>query len=591
MKQVITKEELEQLKTKTKAKSSPKAMPSQSNLSPQVATAPLSSNELVDWSEEKMDFIFGKCWKEMFDYVKENDLELNNIVAITGKDTRKTTVFTMFMWWLMNRFDKLNAFVLRDTILKSQSQMRMQLRKSATISENEYGISGLLDNIQESTDGVYLVRDKFSKQNQKVEMLSFDSIIELGGFTTNNGYPAIFIYDELQNPNSINKEMITKQQFLANYKFISSKNRATEIATGYKIPKWIPRNIFLSNRYIGKYPLNEFAETFLPFYDVEKEDGSITEGVRTWMLKDPMENNFICKYVSQDEADNEGWTELGKTMIVYASKLSNHILRLDKEWEEEQRKLIARGNSEDLAVIIGDLFEGYISARNTYFYTRKEKVDENKFIESYASGIKNVFLCLDLDFSRQIVLNAKYYYENGNEFKVFRDKFDTIKCNGVSKDGAKTEMYLRQTYEAIVMYCVRIKKLMPHIKEVRIIMDDKKAQWVGRFNVGEYANNFWKAQKVDFDQIWKITQRPIDIDFLQDNGVVVDISHPSIDRFHRYIENSFAEPKSSGDNKIIYKRIEKANDETIDFINVDEYGLYNAITKANIMVYNSKEGK
>lgn len=536
---------------------------------------------LKDFNEEKMDEIFGECWGGVLRHAKENKLKMKNLVAITGKDTRKTTVFIIFMWWLMNKYKFLNAFVLRDTLLKSQSQMRMQVIKGANLIQDEYGISGFNETIYQTNDGIYFLRDRNSKRNQKIEMLSFDSIIELGGFTTSNGKSAIFIYDELQNPNSINKEVLTKEQFLANYKFIDSKNEGIEISTGEKLPDYIPRHYFLSNRYIGNYPLNIFAEAHFPFYDEELENGKTQEGVKSWMLKDPMNNNFVGKFVGEGEA-KEGWEDFENTMIIYASKLSNQILLANKEWKEKQLKLIEKGNKEDLAVIIGDLFEGYVSARNTYFYSKISEISEEEFIKTHAKGINKVFLALDLDFSRQIVMGAKYYYGEGKEFKIFRDKFTILKCNGVSSDGAKTEKYLHQTWEAILRYCLRIKQMMPQIQQVQLLIDDKKAQWVGRFNQGQYANNFYKASKITFDQEWKITKRPKDIDMLQDTGTIIDIKHPSIDKLHRYMKESYAEPKSGNDTKIIFKRIEKANDERIDIINVDEYGAYFAIGRARI---------
>lgn len=550
---------------------------------------PKLEEELLSWSEEKMDYIFGECWKEIISYAKENNITVKNLIAITGKDTRKTTVWIIFKWWLMNRYPYLNGFLLRDTIVKAKSQMRMQLIKAASLIDKEYGITGFEKFIYDGSEGLFLVRDKISKTNQKVELLSFDSIVELGGFTTNNGGPAIFIYDELQNPNSKNKDIISKDQFIANYKFIADKNEGIEISTNQILPSYIPRHYFLSNRYIDNHPLNLFAEEHLPFYDYEDANGNLVKGVKSWMLEDPLNNNFICMFITKENV-RKGWEDLADTCLVYASKFSNMILRANKEWEQKQINLIARGREEDLAVIIGDLFEGYESERPTYFYTRKEKISQENFTYKVAPFVEKVFLCMDLDFSRQIVMSAKYITNENGSTKIYRDKIVVIKCDGVSPDGAKTEAYLSRTYNEVIKYCVRIKNLIPKTNKVSILMDDKKAQWVGRFNQGVYANNFYTASKITFDQTWPIAERPKDIDFLQDTGSIVDIEHPSLDALHRYMSGSFSEPVSSKSGKITYKRIEKANDGTIDFINQDEYPMYFIKSKVRTEHYR-KTGK
>lgn len=547
----------------------------------------VNDTPFIKWPWEKMQFIFRKYWWSIFEHVKKNDYTLNNIVAITGKDTRKTTVFVIFIWFLMVEYPWLNAFMLRDTLDKAVSEMRKQLRKGVMLATNEYDID-LSSYTAESNDGFYLVRDNMEKNNQKIELMSFDKMVEIGGFTTNNGYPAICLYDELQNPQSAHKEIMTDNQWLANYKFVNEKLRALEIATKKELPKWVPRNIFTSNRYVGVYPLNTFAELHLPYYDqIDEETGKEVKGVKSWMLEDPLNNNFIFQYFGKEDM-KPGWEDMWGTVIVYASKLSNDILRADKEWEAEQLRLIERGNEDDLARVIGDLFEGYEGMEQTYFYTRKEEIDLDTFKQKYAKHVDKVRISVDLDYSRQIVLSAKYdcrkdIFANNQVatiYRLIRDKIVKIKCNGVDDNGRRTAIYLKQLWKAIVKYCVEINKLMPHIKKIRIIIDDKKANVVKDFNFGQYKNKFWVASKVNFDQKWKIMKRPKVIDDMQDSGFIIDIKHPTNKELHMAYKGSIIDP-----NKKKKQRLEKANDPTIDLINVDEYGVYDSITR---MAFNNR---
>lgn len=532
---------------------------------------------------EKMYAICGELWEEVIRYGESRNLEVKNIVAIMGKDTRKTTVFVIFMWFIMSYYDKINGFLLRDTIDKATTQMRMQLRKSAALIANEYGIEGFQEYAKESSDGFYLVRDKDSKANQKIELLSFDSIIELGGFTTSNGFPAVFIYDELQNPNSAHKEIQSKEEFLANYKFIDSKNEGIEISTDYELPKWMPRHYFLSNRYVGDHPLNLFAEEHFPYYSHQDENGNEVKGVRDWMLEDPLNNNFVVHYVGDDNVKPE-WEDFSKTLIVYGSKLSNHILRKSEEWTKKQLALIERGNEEDLAVIIGDLYEGYENGDNAYSYSRKEKITREVFEKEYAPYAEGITIAVDLDFSRQIRIRPKYHLKKNkggvNIYRTIREKAYMIKCNGVSDDGFITEQYFKSTVAHLKDICDYIRKTMPQIPKVKIIMDDKKAQWVGRFNFGDAQNRFWSAMKVNFDQKWHIALRPQVMDEMQDTGFIIDIEDYSNNIFHEKIKN--VKIKEGSNPK---KREEKDRDEFIDDINADEYGIYFEQTK---MAYNNR---
>lgn len=530
-----------------------------------------SETMFADWTWEKMRFIFREVWWEILEYAKDNDLELRNVVAITGKDTRKTTVWIIFLWFLMVQYPFLNGFLLRDTILKAKTQMKMQIRKGIGLINNEYAVEGFNEKAQETYDGFYLVRDKASKSNQKIELLSFDSIIELGGFTTSNGQPAIFIYDELQNPNSSTKTVITPNQFLANYKFLEEKNRAIEISTGNTLPKWIPRHIFLSNRYVGAHALNLFAEAHFKYYDYLTDENKIAKGVKSWMIEDPMNNNFICKYFGKEDM-KEGWEDFWGTMIVYAGKLSNEILRKDKEWEAEQLKLIERGKPDDLARVIGDLFEGYDGNDKTYEYTRKDKITLKEFKSNYADHVDRVNIAIDVDFSRQITIGAKYYLSKQvGDHKIYRcvrDKIVKIKCEGkLSGDGAKTQMVLKRTYDTLLEYCVRIVDLIPHIQKVKLIFDDNYETIVGRFNFGDFKSAYWRAIKVDFKKKWNLTRRPKVIDEMQDTGFIVDLDEPSLIELHE----AYSVSKKDG-----AKRMEKDNDPLIDLYNTDEYGVYDA---------------
>ena len=522
---------------------------------------------------EKMWEVCGESWTDVIKFGEENDVEVKNIVAIMGKDTRKTTVFVIFMWFVMTYYDKMNGFLLRDTIDKATTQMRMQLRKAAALITNEYGIDGFVENTKESSDGFYLVRDAKRKDNQKIELLSFDSIVEMGGFTTSNGFPAIFVYDELQNPNSAKKAIQAPETFLANYKFIDSKNEAIELSTDYAMPKWIPRHYFLSNRYIGDHPLNLFAEAHFPFYDQIEDDGTLTQGAKSWMLEDPLNNNFIAHYVGEDNVKEE-WEDFAKTLIIYGSKLSNYLLRKSKEWEDKQIKLIERGKEEDLAVIVGDLYEGYEESEKAYHYTRKDKITREVFETNYAPYATAAYISVDLDFTRQIRFRPKYALTKDKGFglkihRFIREKAYKIDCKGLSNDGRLTWEYQKRANKIIEEITEYINKTMPQIRKVQILFDDNSANWPKDFNYGEFKSNKWSAAKMHFKNKWPIPKRPSDMDQAQDSGFMIDIEEHTNTFLHQGLKNVIIK---EGSKPSI--RVEKTRDAFVDDMNSDEYPLY-----------------
>ena len=542
-----------------------------------ISVADINKTPLVDWSWERMQEIFGKKWYSILKYCKDKGLKLQNIVAITAKDTRKTTVWVCFLWFLLNNYWFLNAFLLRDTIDKSTTEMRQQLNKAVNIVSNEYGITELPNFVKSSGNSFYFVRDENVKTNQQIRLASFDSIQNLGGFTTNNGYTAICIHDELQNRNTGLKPTISAKDFIANYKFIDEKLENIENTSKLKLPDWVPRHVFLSNRFVSDFPLNVFAEEHFPYYD-QYVDGKIKNGVEWWMLKDPFKNNFIFSYVSKEDA-KEGWKDLGNTMIVYANTLSNEFLTDNKEYVSRVLERIERGQDEDIAYYLGGEFTGYGAQKPAYYYSRIDKISLAEFQAVYAEYVTNIRIAIDLDFSRQIVFSAKYDVskespEEIKMYRVIRDRRETIMCSGLDATGAKTEKYLKELHKRITAYVERIRKIIPHKHKITLIIDDKKAMVPARFNFGEFKSDDYVAVKVEFDKVWKRSERPAVIDEAQDTGFIIDIDDPSNTDLHTSYKRAKLNDNAEKGKAV---RIERDSDPNVDIWNQDEYGLYHSI--------------
>ncbi|NQZ29595.1 MAG: hypothetical protein HRT98_04390 [Mycoplasmatales bacterium] len=573
-----------------------------SNWKKRMASATGIDPEALDFDFDYEDLkLICDIWYEVLTFGKGKeeieDIEIKNIVAIMGKDTRKTTVWMIILWFLLYEYEWLNGFVLRDTIDKAANDMKLQIRKAADLITNEYNTPGFSEATQEAGTAFFFVRDKERRDNQKIELVSFDSIVQKGGFTTNNGKPAIFVYDELQNPNSKNKEPISKATFLANYKFIDKKNNGIEITTGNKLPKWMARHIFLSNRYVSGHPLNEFSELHFPFYDSINDNGDIKRGVKTWMLKDPEKNNFIVSLITEDKI-KEGWEDFKNTLIVYGGPLSNILLTKDKDWKKDALAKIRRGKSEDLAYFIGDLYEGYENGDKAYHYTRKDKIDRNVFHTDYAPYATHVSIGIDIDYNRQIRIRPKYFCKKSVflesklkevfKYRAVREKASKITCNGISRDGAKTERYYQETLNKIIEITKYINKWMPNVKVIKILFDEPFANWSGRINAHLRKDKKWIAYKVDFKQAWPIKKRPAVIDEMQDTGFLIDIDDFTNTALHNIYQITMLDPKAQ--DKVRY---EYSKDPNIDDINSDEYPLREAQVDCfnNILTTNKLGGK
>lgn len=492
-----------------------------------------------------------------------------NILAITSKSARKTAIVKFIQHYLLARHKWLQAKDLRRTKDVSSTELIKAHLSAISFWANEYGLPWIQETITQSATAMFFVRDPKRKDNQKIEFSSFDAMKAVGGFTS----PYVLHWEELVDPDS-KGQAPDRDTFLYTYNLVNDKNKENFIAQGHG-EYLFPTHWFTMNRWDTDHPLIEFAEEHCPW-----------EPVKQWMLEDPVENSAFMHFV--DEA-NHPWEALNKTLIVYMNKLSNHILIQNEEWKERQLKLIATGIPEHLGTVLGDVFEGTKQSLNAYHYTRRDKVAREIFLKDYAPYVNKIYISIDLDFSRQIRIRPKYAaskpFVGGAQKRLIREKPYSLKCDGVSKDGAKTEFYLKQTNALLERILKQIREEMPHIRRIHLLFDDKKAQWVGRFNYSDMANPMWFANKVDFDQKWPIKDRPKTFDEAQDTGFLIDIEHPSNEILHKYLKKVIIDETTHSKTKMkIKKRLEKDRDEMVDDMNADEYPIY--LERANMALNN-----
>lgn len=507
------------------------------------------------------DEILFKALGPVWTYILKEAIRVGarNILGITAKSTRKTGIVKFIQHYLLARHKWLQAKDLRRTKELSNNVLTQSHLDAMKHWAEEYGLPWLRTTITQGAGKLFFVRDKKSKNNQTIEFSSFDGIASEGGFTK----PYVFHWEELVDPDSKGKAP-SKDQFMYVYDLVNGKNEENFIANGQKLNEF-PTHWFTMNRWDTDHPLIEFAEEHAPW-----------EAVKEWMLEDPENNNTYIHFVDQPKP---GWEKLDKTMIVYMSKLANHIFCKDEVWKEKQLRLIAAGNPQDLGTVLGDAYEGVDTSLKSYHYSRADSITREEFKTDYAKYATFARIVIDLDFSRQIRIRPKYTLTktiNGVAIhRLIRDRAYSVPCNGVSVDGHKTEVYFQNTLKLLVKLCDGIRKEMPQIKNVIIIIDDKKAQWVSRLNYGAGHNPFWTARKVDFDQKWPIWMRPKLIDSAQDTGFIIDIKDESNDELHRSYHKSLLDEGATITKKRKKKpRVEKDRDKNVDDWNADEYGIY-----------------
>lgn len=311
-----------------------------------------------------------------------------NILAITSKSLRKTAIVKFIVHYLMARHQWLQAMDLRRTKDQSSTSLIQAHLDALKFWAEEYNVPWLRETIQQASFSMYFIRDPKRKDNQKIEFSSFEAMKKVGGFTK----PYVFHWEELVDPDS-KGQAPTKEEFMYVYDLVNQKNEENFLSAGQKLNQF-PTQFFTMNRWDTDHPLIEFAEEHAPW-----------EPVKQWMLEDPENNNFFMHYV---DTPNEGWEDLDKTLIVYGSKLANHILVENEDWKAKQLRLIATGEPQKLGTVLGDVFEGTSSSYNAYHYSRSDTITRDEFKKDYAKYATKAYISIDLDFSRQIRIRPKY---------------------------------------------------------------------------------------------------------------------------------------------------------------------------------------
>ena len=415
--------------------------------------------------KEAIKKIYGEDWYEIFHWNELHpDEQVNNIIMITAKSVRKTKLVKFKEHTMLAEHKWLEAYDLRRTKDQSMNALVKEHMDTLNLWANEYDTPWMRDVITKASNKMYFVRDKKRKDNQEINFSSFEAMASLGGFTR----PNIFHWEELVDPDSKGKAP-SKEEFLYVYDLVNSKNKENFLAFGKNVKDIGASHYFTMNRWDDNHPLIEFAEEVAPWVPVKE-----------WMMEDLEKNNIFAKYV--DKAP-EGWEELNRSLIVYASKFSNSLLSKNEEWKQKQLDLVATGSQKQLGMVLGDTFEGDFNANKTYsfkeFYTHK----------SLPKTPNRLSIGIDKDKNEEIVLTPKYllkFDDYKTQLKYRKTVYASIRGKQVvlpaNKKTWNGEVYYNLTKQKILeMVKVNIRE----IKEVIVYLDDDQKLWIDRFNLDE----------------------------------------------------------------------------------------------------------
>ena len=408
----------------------------------------------------------GPYWIQVFD--KAIELGATNILAITSKSTRKTAIVKFIQHYLLAHNNWLQAKDLRRTKELSSAVLMNSHEDALRFWAAEYNLPWIRDVITRGAGKMYFVRDKKRKDNQEIEFSSFDGIAKEGGFTK----ALITHWEELVDPNSKGSAP-TKDEFLYTYDLINSKNEENFLSRGQKYNQF-PTNYFTMNRWDKDHPLIRYAELHAPW-----------QPVKEWMLEDPLNNNFYMQYVEKSE---EGWEDLDKTLIIYASKLSNHILIKNEEWKQKQLDLIETGDQQKLGIVLGDVFDGIDKNDNTYTWNEFDV----KFHKELPNTPISMTVSIDKDKNEEVPLTIKtlHKFEDNLTLMKYGKPVYAVITNQMKYNPASKKTWNAEIYYAIIKKQLLEAKKKSPTKTMNVFLDDDQKLWIDRFNLDpEIINN------------------------------------------------------------------------------------------------------
>lgn len=328
----------------------------------------------------------GFYWEQIMNWRKYHpDQPVVNILAITGKSTRKSTIFAEEVIERMSQEPYLFGIGARDTDDRSKSDLDELFTRTKDIMITELDLDFLEEVLTKGNGTWWFIRDPKRKDNKNIQLTSFEKIVKKGGFVK----PVITLWDELVNPDATPAEIPNREEFLYGMKLINTKNRENFLSAGKDYKKFAT-NLFAMNRWVDNHPLVEFAEEHFPFKEVEKQ-----------FMEDPLNSNFAVKYIG---IANKGWKDMNETLIVYASKFSNDMIINDIPLREQLIEELEMGSQRDKGIIIGSVFEGAKGSDKVYQFAPEDWWMH----EELPKKPLKVATSTDYDYNEEIVLHEHY---------------------------------------------------------------------------------------------------------------------------------------------------------------------------------------
>lgn len=502
-------------------------------------------------TNEELKIIVGDEWYAVLMWIEEHpDKPVVNIFATTSKSARKSIVFAAFLIYLLGKHPWLQGAAARATKDMSSTELITVFQNVRRFLYDEYKIAWATPEIiTESKDGIYLIRDRKRKDNQRIPFTSFEELVTKGGFTDTTA----FFWEELVD-NKFKKKPPTKEDFLDDYNFIATKNKENFITRG-KDYYAFPTHFFALNRWDTNHPIIQFQEDHIKW-----------QRVKEWMLVDLVKNNFFVYYV---EKANPGWKGFDHSLIVYASKFSNHLLTGNANWLREQKELVAEGKQRNLGIILGDVFEGNVKTNNTYGFGKTfvhKKLPIAPFAVTYGT---------DRDIHDEIVITPKYLLKFDDIRTLEKYKRPVIaaiagpqrilKMKGMNLDDTSRAIMIK-TWLKRSFLDLQKNSPVPKGKKAVSYLDDDQSVTVADFNIDKDLKKelivFAKAKK---HGSWGIHERQ---DYMEDARMTgfesTLIGNEVLEREYHICMNKEKEPirnEDPGANKL-------------NKINSDEYSSY-----------------
>ena len=405
----------------------------------------------------------GEKWWSVLTWMRNHpDQQVDNILALMAKSTRKTKIVKFWQHYLLSTSKWLHAYDLRRTKELSKDKLIGEHMDALVMWSAEYDTPWIRDVIQKGSSKMFFVRDKKRKDNQEIAFGSFDGLKGEGGFTK----PYIFHWEELVDPDSIGSAP-SWETFKYVLNLVNSKNEENFLSAGIDWDKFGAKNFFTMNRWDTSHPLVEFAEAHAPW-----------EPVKELFLDDLVENNFFVHYVGEPK---EGWEEMANTLIVYGTKFSNHLLIKNENWLKKQLKYVESGSAYHLGVILGDIFEGDDSKNKLMSFKEQDVYFHHQLPNTPVQ--MNIGIDIDANEEVPLVVKTLHKFDSGSVILKYGKPVYAIITNKVYLNPSTKKGWNSVKYNNIIRNQLLNESVSNPsiIKTISTHIDDDKKMWIHPF--------------------------------------------------------------------------------------------------------------